>query len=114
MKSMLYQNGTPVRKNGRFIYVEEKECVKQRLITALKLWKNEWFLLTGNAIDWYSLLQGKPASDRKIRVAVADILNADSEVSRVESISITYDRDARKLSIDFSVQTLYGTVGGTV
>ena len=114
MRSMMYQNGNPVRKNGRFVYIEEKECVKQRLIIALKLWKNEWFLYTGKAIDWHSLLQDKPASDRKIRVEVTAILSQDSEVSSVESVSISYDGKLRKITIEFSVQTLYGTVGGTV
>ena len=113
MKTMQYVAGNPVRKNGRLVYIEEKDCVRQRLVNALKLWKGEWFLNTTASVDWHTLLQDKPASDRRIKAAVQDVLLDDSEVSSVESINIEYDRQARKASIAFSVKTLYGTVEAT-
>lgn len=114
MKAMKYNNGRPVRQNGRFVYVKEKECVKQRLTNALKLWKREWFLHEGSAIDWHTLLQDKPTSDRRIRIEVEKVLSEDTEVNKVESIDITYVQAQRKMTLSFSVQTLYGEVGGTI
>ena len=114
MKSMKYQNGNPVRNKGRIVYIEEKDCVRQRLINALKLWKGEWILHSGEVVDWFTLLQDKPASDRKIRAAVDTVLRDDEEVNTVEAIDLSFNNKTRKLDIAFSVQTIYGTVGGTV
>ena len=114
MKTVKMTEGDILIETGRTEWLEEKECVRQRLMHALKLDKGSWFLGPDGGINWFSIYQQKALSEKLIRSNVERILKADTEVSAVNYITLDYDNNERRLTVKFEVDTIYGTVGGNV
>lgn len=90
--------------------VDGAEQVRQQLLIKLKLWVGEWFLDTEFGTPYLQSILGKQLT---LSGAVAAIKKSILEVEGVLTIQeFTYDfsSSARKLTVDFSVNTAFGVV----
>ena len=101
-----------VIEKGRIAMVEDAECLSQRLGNAIKLDRGSWFLAPDKGVEWFDLLSTKPVSVRWLYFRINSILKNDSEVTAVNYIDISIDREKRRMKIDFSVNSIYGIVTG--
>ena len=112
MKTFKLINKDTVFDKGRTVMVEEAECLAQRLGNAIKLDRGSWFLDIDKGVEWLDILGNKPVSVRLLYFRINNILKNDSEVTTVNLIDISIDRENRKLLIEFSVNSIYGQVEG--
>lgn len=83
------------------------EGVAQNVYTVLSLWLGEWFLDTTAGTDWAGKCLGKNttrSAENEIRRAV---LGTDG-VKEIVSLNTIYNRTNRQLTVDMSINTLFG------
>ena len=114
MKTLKMIDGDTVIENGGTVYIEKKEAVRQRLMNKLRLDKGSWFLNKEIGFPWFEIYNNKSVAERLIRSNAEDILKADPEVTKLTSLEISFDRAERKIKISFEVNTIYGTVEGSL
>lgn len=95
---------------GKATVLTEKACCAQRLKNAIALDKGSWFLGPQGGIEWIEMLKQKTVSERLIRSGIQAVLENDEEVESIAYITINFNRDERKLLIEFEVNTIYGKV----
>ena len=88
---------------ARPTYIDGADLVAQRIAIRLQTWRGEWLLDAAQGIDYLSLLEQKPVDTD----AVGDLFRAEilgvSGVDRVEDLTVTFDIDARRLSLSGTV-----------
>ena len=114
MKTFKTENGDIILTNGQAVIISNGDCLAQRLENAIKMDKGSWFLNTDKGIEWMDILGNKSVSFRAIYTRIRKILGSDEEVSSINSIEISADRETRLMSVTFSVNSIYGEVTGTV
>lgn len=114
MKTFKLENGDRIITNGVAETISNGECLAQRLKNAIRLDKSSWFLSPDKGVEWLEIFGSKSVSARAIYTKIRDILEADSEVSSINSLDISFDRSERNMSVAFSVNSIYGEVEGTV
>lgn len=90
-------------------YVDKPETVAQIIGTRLWLWRGEWFLNLFAGMTWLTQVVGTGT----LRLANTVIRNYIAQSPGVRSIiafSSNYDSNARKLSVDVTVDTIFGVV----
>lgn len=99
-----------VFQNGNITYVNGVDRVRQQIEFRLNLWKNEWFLDSEFGTPYLQDVLGKQVTLNGALSAIrAEILAVDGVTGIVE-FSYKFDRENRKLSIDFTANTDYGLV----
>lgn len=114
MKTFKLEQGDRVITNGRAEVISDGECLAQRLQNAIRLDKDSWFLSPGKGTEWLEIFGNKSVSARAIYTRIKNIIEADSEVTSINSIDVSNNRADRSLSVTFSVNSIYGKVEGTV
>ena len=114
MKTLQILEGDMVIDSGVPVMLTGNDAVRQRLMNALRLDKGSWYFNPDSGIPWFEIYNKKSVSERLIRSNVEKILMADSEVTNVVSLRVTFNRELRKIEISFEVGTTYGTTGGAV
>lgn len=114
MKTLLLQDGDLVISGGRFVWLYGIDACKQRLELSLRLDLGSWFLNPDAGVDWWGIYDAKYVSDRLIRSEVERVLNADPEVTGIESLDIGFDKATRKVTVSFELDTIYGKITGAI
>jgi hypothetical protein len=96
-----YTIGTP-------FLVDDAACVGQAILTRLKLWLGEFFLDTTDGTPWYEEILG-PRATRIPDTAIKRRILGTPGVSEILTYSSTYDGNARTLTVNALVQTIYST-----
>lgn len=99
-----------VMENGTFVTIQNGACMAQRLNHELKLDKGTWFFDTSKGFPWFEICQKKEVSSRLVDSNTRSILSADDEVTGINSIDVSLDRETRDLTLDFNVSSEYGDV----
>lgn len=97
-------------KNLDLRMVDQAAQVKQQLLIKLRLWTGEWFLDTDFGTPYLPSVLGKQLT---LSGAVAALRTSILEVSGVDKItdfSYKFDAASRKLKINFTAVTPYGSV----
>lgn len=90
---------------GKNNYKQMNDAIQQNIQTRLYSFLGDCFFSVNDGMDWFNLLGSK--NTVKLRLAVAAcILNTDGVVS-VNEISVSFDTAMRKISIGYSVNTIY-------
>jgi hypothetical protein len=90
--------------------IEAADRVRQQLLIKLNLWVGEWFLDTEFGTPYLDNILGKQIS---LAGSVAAMKKAILEVNDVQSLTFfnySFDRAARKLTVDFECNTPFGIV----
>lgn len=96
--------------NGLLQFVDGAERVRQQIEFRLNLWRGEWFLDSEFGTPYLQDVLGKQVTLNGALSAIrAEILAVDGVTGIVE-FSYKFDRENRKLSIDFTANTDYGLV----
>ena len=89
-------------------YRDQPEAVAQAVQTRLGLFTGEWFLDTSDGTPWRTDVLGKYTQKAYDVVLKERILDTPG-VRSIDAYSSTLDRQARKLSVQASISTIYGT-----
>jgi hypothetical protein len=84
---------------------EEVQSIERVLTTNL----NEWFLNAEHGFD-YSVVQTKQVDEEGIRLEIIRAISQDPRVQEVEEINLQFERQNRKLNINFKVKMQDGTI----
>lgn len=101
--------------NGQLQIVEDTDGnpdqIIQNLKTRLLFFRGEWFLDTVIGLPYFSDIYVKSPNIPNIEAIVkAEILDVTG-VLEITQFDLNYDIRQRKLSINFVVNTIYGTTG---
>ena len=90
-------------------YRDSPEAVAQAVKTRLMLWLREWYLDLEDGTPWLDGILGKGTDLTADAFIRARILGTTGVVEIVDgTYSSTLDRDARKLSVSCTIDTVYG------
>lgn len=107
MKTLkLDASGDIAFEKGDFLMVDEIEEVRQSLYIILSTNKREWFFNPAFGLDFRSVT-GK-STDSQIRAAVIEAISQEERVELIEDLTITKDRQSRRLSVFFRVRIRSG------
>jgi hypothetical protein len=88
--------------------VNTPATVAQAVLTRLKLWKGEWFVDVTDGTDWAGKVEGKrygnPDSEIRRRIL------GTPGVTSLAAYSSDYDGTTRKLTVNATINTLYGQI----
>jgi hypothetical protein len=102
----LDENGD-ILTNG-IMFVRDRECVRQTIVTRLKLFLGEYFRDINDGVPWFQSILGKfeniAAVESILRTRIA---NTDGVV-RLLSFNLDYDGVTRALTVSGSVLTQFG------
>lgn len=97
-------------------YQDNSEAVAQAVLTRLKLWTSEWFLDVTEGTPYQVGAFGKN-TDKSVNPMIRErILNTESSgliptplVLSIDNYSSVLDRDTRKLNVEATINTIYGS-----
>ena len=115
LKLMETVNGRDlIIENGSFVKLDDLETLRQRLELTLKTIQGDWILDPETGMDWDGVTGGKNNAPRLLQREIERILLEDSEVESVEEITVEPDRSRRIMRVTFTVESIYGSVEGTI
>jgi hypothetical protein len=94
---------------GRPFLVNSPGAVAQAIGTRLKLWRGEWFVDLSDGTPYNEDVLGK-RSNRNPESAIKQRILATPGVTAITTFSSSFDGDSRLLTINATVDTLYGPV----
>ena len=100
--------------NADFVLVDGAESVKQQLLIKLKLWTGEWFLDDGFGTPYLQDILGKQLTLSGVVAAIQQSILEVEGVINIERFVYEFDRQNRKLNVDFTANTNYGIVEVTI
>lgn len=86
------------------------ERVKQQLLVKLRLWVGEWFLDTEFGTPYLELVLGKQITLAGAVAALKESIMAVDSVQSITTFNYNFDRQQRKLTIDFEANTPFGLI----
>ena len=103
----LDSNGDYQLGHGNLDFFQDvPEAVAQSVMTRLQLWQGQWFIDTTSGTPWLQQILGK-------RMAVESVLRArilgTQGVIELPEMSLKFDPDARRVSVNATIVTAYGT-----
>ncbi len=103
----LDENGDVYIEKTRMQMVDKKELLRQKVISVLRTNKGEWFLNPNEGIIFDNLL-GKKKDDEIIRNEILDGLRQVDVTFELTGFECDFDRETRKLVINFSASNSGG------
>jgi hypothetical protein len=97
------------------VIAADTEEIDQRLRSALRLFRGEWFLDQSLGVPYFEKILGlKGVSMTIVEQAFRDELKRQPDVLRVDAFEATLDKVTRRLTVEFIAATTDGTVPITV
>ncbi|WP_367898832.1 hypothetical protein AB3N61_06655 [Leptospira sp. WS58.C1] len=99
---------------GRLVMLEGIDALRQILGNRLKMFLGEWYLAPNEGVDWLNLVDQKiffrPGFLAEIRQAILK----EPAVTNILSLDADFDPKARKVTIQFKVESKFGTLSNSV
>lgn len=89
-------------------HINTPEGVAQAVMTRLKFWVGEWFADTSDGTGWSTDVLGK-FTDHLFELMIRQRILSTQGVLRVDSFDSQFDGETRKLSIQSTITTIYGS-----
>lgn len=107
MKTLDIENNDLVYENGNLVMATGIDAIKIIMANRLKLWLGEWSLAPNSGVDWLGLMNQSNAVDpvRRIEAALRDAILADSRITKISSMDISFDRSTRTISATIGMIT---------
>lgn len=90
--------------------VDKGEQVRQQLLIKLKLWRGEWFLDTEFGTPYLQQILGKELTLSGALAALRKSILEVPGVRRILLFSYSFSNQERRLTVEFTVDTEFGTV----
>jgi hypothetical protein len=94
---------------GKPFLANSPDTVAQAISTRLKLWRGEWFVDRTEGTPYNAEVLGKRGS-RNPEIVIKQRILGTPGVTAIAAFSSAYDGDTRLLTINATVDTLYGPV----
>ena len=95
--------------HGAANYAQDAESVAQRVMCRLLSIEANWFLDTGHGLPYLQQIMIKPANLFLVESLIRRCIRETEGVSELLSFNLVYDLQTRKVTIDSSVRTAFGT-----
>lgn len=89
-------------------HINTPEGVAQAVMTRLKFWVGEWFADTSDGTGWTTDVLGK-YTDHLFELMIRQRILETQGVLSVDSFDSQFDGETRKLSIQSTITTIYGS-----
>ncbi|AOP33414.1 hypothetical protein A0128_05880 [Leptospira tipperaryensis] len=110
MKGFKIENGDIVKVKGRSVVLEDLEYYAQRIKHAIRLSLGESVYEPLTGMDWFTIFSTKIPRERVV-IEIKKILLKDPETISIEKIEVIETNDSsRKIYIQYSANTKFGTV----
>lgn len=96
--------------DGDLKLIDYAERVAQQIKIALKFMLGEWFLDTSQGVPYLEYVLVKNPNMTHIRSIFRECIADVDGVSAVNSLTLDYDRENRKLTVEYEAETDYGLV----
>lgn len=93
--------------SGNQSYLTAEDAVAADIKTALRMFLGECFFALDFGVDWWNLLGARGAAEQDIVLQCRQMISSREGVSRINSVNAVLDRDTRRLTVDFSVDTVF-------
>ena len=90
-------------------YIDESEAVGQSVATRLRLWAGEYFLDLSEGTPYQTEVLGF-GTNQLFDQAIQDRILETEGVDSIETYSSSVDTTTRELSIEASINTIYGNI----
>lgn len=107
-------DGDITLENGNLAFVADAEALEQKIDCALALFQGEWFLDETVGVPYFQSILGKGRSLSVIREIFRTQLLAIRGVDEVLSLTVSQDRSARTVTVDWTVSSDLGELTGEV
>lgn len=94
---------------GQDFYIDKPEAVAQAVMTRLKLWRGEWFIDVQDGTPYSQEILGKRQRGGSPDGAIKRRILQTEGVKEILSYSSNFDGNTRRLKIDATIATIYGT-----
>lgn len=91
-------------------YSTEAEACAQNVKTRLLLLMGEWFLDTGTGVPYLNDIMIRPANMPVVESIIKKTIIETEGVATMTDFQMSVDRNTRRLSIQATVTTIYGSV----
>lgn len=91
-------------------YAVEAEACAQNVKTRLLLLMGEWFLDTSAGVPYLNDIMIRPANMPIVESLVKKTILETDGVSAITDFTMTVDRESRRLTIQATVTTIYGSL----
>lgn len=95
-------------ENNDLIIISGVEQVAQQIKCRLKFWLGEWFLDISKGVPYLDSILIKNANLQQIRSIFRTQISGIEGVSKVDSLTLSWDRKTRVLTVEYEVTTSYG------
>lgn len=95
---------------GMANYARDDEATAQAVKTRLLLLLEEWFLDTSAGVPHLQKIMVKPSNLPLAEAIIKRTILQTEGVAELHSFGMTFDREARRLTIQATVANTYGTV----
>ncbi|TXG97757.1 MAG: hypothetical protein E6R08_06455 [Nevskiaceae bacterium] len=87
----------------------DQEAVAQRVRTRLYLLFGEWFLNTDAGVPYLQQITTKPMDLFLTESIIRSTITNTEGIATIDSFSMNYNSTTRRLAVDTTVATIYGT-----
>lgn len=94
-------------------YVNDARGIAQTIADRLALWQGEWWLDQSAGMAWLTAVLGYNTQSLYDPAIREQILGTEG-VSNITAYSSSLNKATRRLTVDYTVQTIYGSVSNTV
>jgi hypothetical protein len=99
-----------VLQDGDLMLIDDAERVAQQILISLRFWYGEWFLNTSDGVPYLEYILIKNPNIAHFRQVLTEAIEQVEGVQSVDSMTIDFDRQGRRLAVDYAVTTNYGLI----
>lgn len=96
--------------DGDVFVIDDKARIAQQAKIRLLRWRGEWFLNTRDGLPYMEHILVKNPNLLHVRELLHDELRTIEGVKRVSKLMLSMDRQNRVLTVNFALETDYGTI----
>ena len=94
--------------NGLIIVINGLEALRQKIDQRLALFKGTWILNINAGVPYLQDIIKKPVDPGLAASILNNEILKESEVLKINDVSVSLDAETRKFSYSASLQTIYG------
>lgn len=96
--------------NGDIRLTEGQETIRQHIMQVLRSFKGEWFLDITSGVPYFGEVFKKNPNPLTLDFVFKDAIANCLGVKEITSFDLSLDNAARKLKLEFSVDTIEGNI----
>lgn len=86
-------------------YFTDEDAIAADSRTALKIFLGECFFALNAGVDWWNLIGGR--DDQGVVLQCRQVIAAREGVTRINRVESILDRQSRRLSVSFNIDTVF-------